>query len=268
MAFYDRKLLLSNINVLKERIGVKTGDLESNAGVSPGYFSRLNKEDSKASPSIEVICVVAANLGVTVDDLLTVDFSKMNPTQEYLLSFMNKMIDDTKQDNVYWSKETAEELNSLEPDYDGYVSHPLFGVETYKDWAESGEGEEVTRTCMKSMGYGYNTKVWGNCYRLRLKNGVTVFVMHVGMNSYTERSHDVESLELWMYSPQTGRQGVCVSIGQGAFSMKLKELHREIEKAEYRPKIKKDLRYAIDAFMEDDLDDDPPPSFDDIDPPF
>ena len=269
LAFYDRKLLLSNINVLKERYGVKIGDLESNANVSPGYFSRLNKEESKASPSIEVICAVAENLGVSVDDLLMVDYSKLTPTQEYLMSFMNKLIKDTQEDNIYWGRETADELNSLEPDYDGDVPHPLFDMETYIDWNEDpAVKKEITRVCFKSTGYGCNTKVWGPCYRLRLKNGVTVFVMHVGMNSYSERSHDVESLELWLYDPKSGRQFVCGSIGQYPFSDKLKALHREIEKAEYRPKIRKDLRYAIDAFMEDDLDDDPPPSFDDLEPPF
>ena len=116
MAFYDRKLLLSNISVLRERNGVKTGDLESNANVSPGYFSRLNKEESKASPSIEVICAVAENLGVTVDDLLMVDYSKLTPTQEYVISFMNKLITDTKEDRVYWNVETADDLNNVDTD--------------------------------------------------------------------------------------------------------------------------------------------------------
>ncbi len=266
MAFYDRKLLLSNISVLRERNGVKTGDLESNANVSPGYFSRLNKEESKASPSIEVICAVAENLGVTVDDLLMVDYSKLTPTQEYVISFMNKLITDTKEDRVYWNVETADDLNNLDTDYDGNVDHPLFAFETYQDWSETNEEKQIRRVCFKSAGYGYNTKVWGPCYNLRLKNGVTVYIMHVGMNHYSERSHDVEDLEMWMYNPGVGRQLVCVSIGQYPFSDKLKLLHREIEKAASRPRIRKDLRFAIDAFMEDDLDDDPPKNpFDDLD---
>ncbi len=265
MAAFNRNLLLSNINTLIREKGIRIGDLEANANVSAGYFSRLNKEDSKATPSIEVLCAVADKLGVTVDDLLTIDYSKLTSSQEYILSFMNKLIDDTKDDRIYWNVETMDELNNLEPDYDGDVYHPLFAVESYKDWGETDEEKKITRVVFKSAGYGYNTKVWDTCYNLRLKNGVTVYLMHVGMYHFTEQSHDVEDLELWMYSPEAGRQLICVSIGQYPFSEKLKVLHKEVEKAESRPRIRKELKYAIDAFMQGDLEDDQPKSpFDDL----
>ena len=255
MAVFDKKLMMDNIAALRDRNNVRTIELESAAGVSAGYFSRLAGKDNVA-PSVEVVCAVADRLGVSVDDLLSVDFSKLNPTQEYLLSFMNKLISDTKSDSVIWKTETADEMNSLESNYNGDIMHPLFKKATFTDW-RSGQPESITRSCFKSMGYGVNTRFVGNTYSLRLKNGVTVYVVQPGMKDYTSNSHDVDDIELWLYSPEAGLQGICVSIGQQPFSAKLVTLLQEIEKAEYRPKIRKELRYSIDAFMKNDLEDDP-----------
>lgn len=259
MGFFDRKILLNNITSRARKLGIKMGDLESNAGVSPGYFSRLNKEDNKASPGIEVICSVAEQLNVLVDDLVSVDFSALTPTQEYLLSFMNKLIKDTQTDQVEWGCETRDEINNIDTDYNGNIPHPLLTWESYTDSYPGGEGDQVSRVLFRSYGYDYNTQAFGNWYNLRLKNGVFVYVMHVGMYRYTDRSHEIDDKEMWMWNPRSGRQFICSNKYQQPFSDKLDILYDEIEKAMQRPQIRRDLRYSIDAFMKNDFEDDPEP---------
>ena len=74
MSNFDRKRLLSNIATLTKDKNVRMGDLEAAAGVSAGYFSRLNKGESNAIPNIEVIAAVADKLEVTIDCLVRVDY--------------------------------------------------------------------------------------------------------------------------------------------------------------------------------------------------
>ncbi len=271
MPNYDRSVMLSNISLLAKRQHKRIGDIETKSGVSTGYFSRLNREDNQASPSIETVCAIANALDVTVDDLVSIDFSKLNPTQEYLISFINKMIKDTQEDRIFWKREEAYDLNRLEPDYDGDVSHPLFFYETYKELNEDGEDEEETsRVCFKSAAYGYRTEVWGNCFNVRLKNDVYIYVMFVGPMGCddSERKYN-EDVELWTYNGNNREQQcICNSMGQTLYTKKLEKLYREIQASDSRPKIPKSLQYVIDAYMNDDLDDDPPLSFEEMNTPF
>lgn len=262
MAFYDKSILLSNITTMAKKKGIKIGDLEAYACVSPGYFSRL-KGENKPSPGVDVVCSVAEQLNVLVDDLVSIDFSALTATQEYLLSFLNKLISDTESDQICWNCETEAKINNLEIEYDGTIPHPLFTWESYEDDYPGGTGGQVSRLVFRSASYDFNTKAHGNWYNLRLKNDVYVFLLHVGMNSFTEQSHEVDAKEMWLFNPDTGKQFVCSNKYQPPFSEKINILYEAIEKAAQRPQIRKELRYSIDAFMKNDLADDPDQS-----PPF
>ena len=80
MAGFDKKRCLSNVYFLTKQKGLRLGDVETGAGVSLGYFSRLNKVDSSNNPSIEVLVSVADNLGITLDALCGFDFSSATTT--------------------------------------------------------------------------------------------------------------------------------------------------------------------------------------------
>lgn len=52
---FDKRLFISNIYQLAKERSVKIGDLEKKAGVSVGYLSRINKEDSNTVPTIDFV---------------------------------------------------------------------------------------------------------------------------------------------------------------------------------------------------------------------
>ena len=81
MTAFDKTRCLTNIYYLARQKGIKIGDLEAEANVSTGYFSRLNKEDNKTVPSIETLLLVADKLGVSVDALVRRDYATPTPRE-------------------------------------------------------------------------------------------------------------------------------------------------------------------------------------------
>ena len=52
---FDKKRCIENIYTIAKEKNIKIGDLEEKAGVSKGYLSRINKEDSSSVPGVDLI---------------------------------------------------------------------------------------------------------------------------------------------------------------------------------------------------------------------
>ena len=126
---FDKRLCIANIYQLAKEKGIKLGDLEKSAGVSAGYISRINKEDSNTVPTIDFIAAVAEALGVTVDAIIKNDYSTPTPTELYILSFVDRLLSQTNADELDWKKETATQLKVMGYDEQGSPDHPLFSMD-------------------------------------------------------------------------------------------------------------------------------------------
>lgn len=106
------QLCINNIYHLAKEKNIKIGDLEKEAKVSPGYFSRLTKKDVISFPQIETLCVVAQMLNVTLDSLITVDFTKIPEEHSQLFTFIDKLIDEADENkDVVWKKIDLDNIN-------------------------------------------------------------------------------------------------------------------------------------------------------------
>ena len=114
---FDKMRCIANIYGLSKQKNMKIGELESKAGVSAGYLSRLNKEDSTASPSIEFLAVIATELDISLDTLIGAELVKLTSTEEYILNFLKRLIVDTESDKLVWLRETKQELDELDADF-------------------------------------------------------------------------------------------------------------------------------------------------------
>ena len=130
MDVFDKKVLMNNIKILAKNTNKKIGDIEKEANISAGYFSRLNNDDNSTVPSIEVIHNVSKQFNISLDLLVNVDFSKINSTELYLLKFLNKLIVDTKSNNMIWFKDGIDQIYNK---IDGEFTHPL--IQTGFDYA-------------------------------------------------------------------------------------------------------------------------------------
>ena len=65
------KIIAGNIRWLCKKNERKLGDFEESIGVSRGYFSRIVKEDSTASVSVDALIKTAKEFNISLDELCT-----------------------------------------------------------------------------------------------------------------------------------------------------------------------------------------------------
>ena len=259
---FNKSRFFDNISYLIKKHDLKIGEIENSAGVSAGYISRASK-DEKSKPGIEFVMKVAELLHVSVDVLLQVDLTSVTPTEKYLISFLDKLNRDTMNDSLDWHRETKAELNRVDWDRNGNASHPLFSVQAFDESNEYDEtAGETVRAVFVSHNFDCRTVIYNDCYNLRLKNGTLLYIMNICKTYSSTAAPNTFAIEIWMHSPDECPQFLCDNKGVSAISHFIECLYTSVSENMRHPKINKDLQYVIDAFMHNDIEDDP--SVDDI----
>ena len=255
---FNKSLCFANIReLLRQNSDVKIGQIEKEAGIRLGYMSRLEKEGNTAEPSIEFIVTAARLLKVSVDTLISVNLTGLTPTEQYIVTFFDKLKADTIADKLDWVRESAFNLNRVEPDYNGYVWHPLFAEETFFEESECEYPNEVTRIVFSSKAFGPKTYIAGDCFNLRLKNGTTLYLMDIEKSVHKINDPNAYAKEAWVYVPNKG--GCSYLVGtqdKTPVAPLLEGLFSTVKDRMEHPQINNDVMYAINAFMKDDLSDD------------
>ncbi|MEF9839806.1 MAG: hypothetical protein RR791_02485, partial [Lachnospiraceae bacterium] len=250
---FDKSICFSNIRfLLKEKPDIKIGQIEKEASVRLGYTARLEKPDNTSEPSIEFVVSAAKMLEVSLDTLLMVDLTGLTPTEEYLVSFIDKLKSDTIADKLEWNKETADSLNRPECDMNGYPEHPLLSHETFFEESECDYPEEVERIVFVSNAYGPKTYINDDCFNLRLKNGSYLYLMDISKSVHRVNDPLAFAKEIWMYKPGVGAQFLIGTRDGSAIAQLAESLYEVVNERNKHPKIKKELKAVIDAFMADD----------------
>ena len=179
---FNKTIMFDNISYMLKEVGKKIGELESEAGVSPGYISRTSKEGN-TKPGIDFIMRAAESLNVSLDTLLRVDMTSLTPTEKYLTTFLQKLVKDTLEDKLDWQTETPGYLNSrLEADIDGGCAHPLFCMERFQ--GDPSCPDNVMRLVFCSRSFDVYTDIDGECYNLRMKNGAKLYIMKISKSGF------------------------------------------------------------------------------------
>ncbi|WLD83259.1 helix-turn-helix domain-containing protein [Selenomonas dianae] len=264
---FDRTLFFDNISYLIKKHDLKIGEIENSAGVSAGYISRASK-DEKSKPGVEFVMKIAELLQINVDTLLRADLTNATPTEKYLMSFLGKLNSDTVSDSLNWVRESKEELNRLQEDQYGNTGHPLFKLRTY-DASNDYDGSigDVTQVVFASHNFDCRTAVYRDCYSLRMKNGTLLHLMNICKTYSSLSDSDTFAIEVWMTPLREEPQFLCDNKGEATISRLIDGLYTTVSENMRHPKIDKNIRYVIDAFMKNDLEDDPP-VFDADDIPF
>lgn len=254
---FNKTLCFSNIReLLRQNSDVKIGQIEKEAGIRLGYMSRLEKEGNTAEPSMEFIVTAAKLLKVSIDTLISVDLTGLTPTEQYIVSFFDKLKSDTLKDKLDWNRETAFNLNRMESDINGWVYHPLFAEETFYEETECEYPEEITRIVFNSKTFGPRTYICGDCFNLRLKNGTTLYLMDIEKSVHRTGDASAFAKEAWMSVPHKGCQLLVASQDDTPVAPLLEVLFSTVKERMEHPKVNNDVMYAIDSFMKDDIEDD------------
>lgn len=253
---FNKYICFSNIRELLKDSNVKIGQIEKEAGCQPGYMSRLDKKGNNSEPSIEFIVTAAKLLGISIDTLLLVDLTELTPTEKYLVTFFEKLKKDTLEDKLDWNIETADNLSRLEPDMNGWVDHPLFNMETFWEEGETEYPDEVTRIVFTSNSFGPRTAINADCYNLRLKNKSVLYLMDICKSVHRVNDQDAFAKEVWMNTPGEGCHLLVTNKKISPLVPLVEALFDTVSERMQHPKLKKNLQYVIDAFLQGDVGDD------------
>lgn len=249
---FDKMRCLSNIRELLQcNQDVKIGQIEKEAGLQPGYMSRLEKNDNTTDPSVEFIVTASKLFNVSIDTLITVNLTGLTPTEQYIMNFFEKLKLDTSKDKLDWNRETAFNLNRLEPGLNGDVYHPLFEMETFNE-----NNREANRAVFDSKTFGLKTHINGDCFNLRLKNGTTLYLMNIEKSDNKTSEASAFAKEAWVFVPNNGSQLLVASQDDTPIAPLIESLYSIVKERMEHPKINNDVMTAIDAFMKDDIEDD------------
>lgn len=253
---FDKSILFDNIAYLLKENDMKVGELETKAGVSVGYISRT--KEGNAKPGIDFIMKAANILKVSLDTLLTVDLRELTPTEKYLITFIVKLIKDTNDDKLDWNVEKSSSLNRLLGIHGmDFGSHPLFNLEKQMGCFGGPYPEEYETVVFNSKAFGgLDTVIEDDCYNLAMKNGATLYVMTVGLYDENSDSTVKSDTELWMTTKDGSMQYLCRATDEFDIGYLVIALKSAIQVNSQHPKIKKEFRTAIDAFLTDNQEDD------------
>ncbi len=172
---FDKKLCIANIYALAKEKGLKIGDIEEKAGVSKGYLSRINKEDSTSMPTIDLLASIADQLGVGIDFLVNFPRGVLSPNEEFVYQFIDKLMRGTVAGKLDWIVETR---GILEADTNAPVVNPLVNVA--KNYSDEMNVWYDTHDYTSGLYSDGSVGVIGNCYHAALPaSKLTVFLNSV-----------------------------------------------------------------------------------------
>lgn len=250
---FNKYLCLSNIRELLKESDIKIGRIEKEANCQPGYMSRLEKKTNNTDPSLEFLITAAKMLGISLDVLLFTDLKELSPTEKYLIAFIQKLKTDTLENKLNWTRESAGYLNRLGCDMNGNTEHPLFTWETFLEQGECEYPKEITDVRFVSNSFDCNTYIAGDCFNLKMQKNSTLYLMNISKSVHYVKDNKAYVKEIWMHTPGVGKQFIVSTKDEEHVAEQIETLYDIVSKSMKHPKVKKEVKSVIDAFMEDDL---------------
>ena len=168
---FNASILYANIKYLAKIYGVKLGDIEADAEVSPGYLSRLGSKETDKTSSVVVDLMVSASkkLKVSIDTLLYRDLSKATESEGKIIQLINKLTLETNEGKRGWNKQSEEVFANRVPLKKGI--HPLSVRGEYNnDYDQWDPPHFLSR-------FDESAKLGGPCYETNLVGSALFFIV-------------------------------------------------------------------------------------------
>ena len=244
---FDKMILFSNIRNLLKTKDIKLGQIEREAGCQPGYMSRLEKAGNTSDPSVEFVVTASKMFGIPVDVLISMKVGTITPTEEYVLRFLNGLIEDTCSDELIWECESREYLDKVAIDDHAMngVTHPLFTGKEYLD-----HGKVIgLQVCYNSKFYPEEqVDIFGDCYNAKLiGTDAHIYFMDCAMiDCLGEQQNFFE-----MYVVGETVEPICCSLSAVEIvSNTMQKLNEEIKRAKIHVHLKENAKSVIDKYLE------------------
>lgn len=252
---FDKKMLIENIYYLTKQKNIKIGDLENDAKVSTGYFSRLAKDDNSSVPSIETMYIVSQKLDVSLDVLINFDFETLSETEKYILSFLSKLIKETTDNKIDWFSENYKEIynNWINQGRDLNSGHPLMIVEADINDLNDGDRKLKYNSLFTDQTLELNNDVYW------FKSFLTTFyIAKVDLIEYLGpfKLSNTIGYQYEMYAITKGNRKKICNFSRdtnAAINKLMVNLYDAVSIYCKRPKVADDVKFAIDCFMNESI---------------
>lgn len=249
---FNKNRIIENIYFLAKEKGLKMGDIEKNAGVSPGYLSRINKNDNTSIPGVDLMYYIAQQLEVSVDTLLAAKYEQMTRADKYALDFIQKVIDDTRNEKIDWEQLSAYKLRT---DAELEYMYPIFDHEEYLEY-EPGSingGIVCRKPCFLSKFYEEGiSRIIGNGYIAEMKSlNARIYLMAIEHENTKENKK--QAYELYIEMEGGLVEGICNStLVNHEISMLMGQLYEALEELYSHVKLSRGVKDLLDKYMQEE----------------
>ena len=237
-----KTLLYSNFMFLISKLNLKIGEFEAKAGMTPGYLSKLQKEESKSNNILDFMVNASKILGVSIDSLVSVDYSSLTNIEKYFADFIDKLIRETTEGKLCWDKELISNLNDFSYQY----THPLFeATERYSDTYEPKKFGYKSLFCV-------NAEIASDCYNVTL-NDSTLYLMTVNISPDSfEFAQEMYFVKYYQGSEEPEVIKICQIKENSPLSKIANNLVMAAKESSNHIKIDNNARNIIDDFMNEE----------------
>lgn len=127
---WDKQVFSNNLNeILKDR-NISKKELANLIDKSESSIAKYCNCREQTIPDIECVIAMAEALGVRINDLILEQPSRtvISDYERNKLLFIDKIINDTKEEKIIWELDSRDEYYS---EFSGYKKHPLFHPNIY-----------------------------------------------------------------------------------------------------------------------------------------
>ncbi len=235
MSSFNKSLLGKNIKILASKKGIKLGDIENEAGVSAGYLSRLANEDNKNSfPIMDLIFLISKKFDVSVNSLLSVDFSSLTPNEILLSQFFDKLSKDTENNSLVWELESKKKLE----DCLQHGGHPLFFAD---------EPRDPNTTFYYHSAFESNTIIIGDSYKVGISNK-WLYMMNVQKNGGFENGFELYFVYI-NYNGYSQIEPICMAYPNSELFNQLNDLCNAAAESSRHVKLSDSVRNSINQYL-------------------
>lgn len=252
---FNRERCLNNVDMLLVQKNKKLGELETNSGNRPGYLSRMKSGKSSSDPNIEFLMTASDELEVPLDLLVGSNLADITPTEKFMLEFMKRLISDTNDDKLEWTRETLSELEKIEVTHDSFgnpeVAHPLYGIGEENTDTEHFEFSVYNSLFFKDCG----VKPCGNGYHTTLvPNDQRIYIMECAKGDDRITWREKQFFEIYMvqydYYGNATTKKICNTLEVSSpLVVTIDSLIKSIIVSTSHVHIDDSVRSAIDAYM-------------------
>lgn len=235
MSNFSKILLGKNIRFLATKKGIKVGDIENEAGVSAGYVSRLANEDNKNSfPIMDLLFLISKKFEVSVNTLLSVDFSSLTPNEILLSQFFDKLSNDTENNALVWELESQATLDNCRQN----GGHPLFFAT---------EQNNPNTDYFYHSAFDSNVLVCGDCYKVVVGN------KWLYMMSVQKEGDSSTGIELYFvsvhYNGYIQTEPICSVCQESALYPQINDLRNAAAESSRHVKLSDSVRSTINEYL-------------------